>query len=189
MDVQIRLANSEDFASILELQAISLKLNIKPDGYSVEQVDSLIRSQKPLEPKSLCTTFVADYQSQIVGFACLSTFKAQITGIYVHPNFIRLGIGSKLLQALEDKAIQQNRPSIHVLAALPAENFYLARGYDSQKEVGFWSEGTVWIPCIQMQKIFRSPTLVEQLIRYLTYFIFGLIIFRWLYLLLLYLFH
>ncbi|WP_412973433.1 GNAT family N-acetyltransferase [Pseudanabaena sp. PCC 6802] len=72
--------------------------------------------------------------------------------MYVHPNFIRRGIGSQLLEALEKIAMDRGDETINVLSSLATENFYRANGYQLIRKSGFYSEYTTWIPCVNFKK-------------------------------------
>ena len=110
MNLQFRLANSEDIEKILKLQSSSIKL-MSPD-YTPRQIESLVRSQTSARLRYNEIVFLASYKDELVGFACLinNSFQFggfQIGGLYVHPNFIRQGIGTQLLEVIERTAIEK----------------------------------------------------------------------------------
>jgi putative acetyltransferase len=91
--------------------------------------------------------------------------------MFVHPDFTRLGIGTRLLEAIEKVAIQKKYKTMYVMSSLSAIEFYQARGYTITIESGFWSEPTIWIPCVNMQKQLIPLTEREKWVRGIIFFI------------------
>lgn len=153
MDIQIRLAKSEDLKEILELQGTSLRtLTTSSAEYNPIQIESLIRSQASARIKYDEIWFVADYEDKVVGFASLLLDQPTISGVFVHPDFMRQGIGTRLLEAIEKTAVDKKYEVLYVVSALTAVNFYQARGYQFIRQSGFSSEANVWIPCVSLEK-------------------------------------
>jgi GNAT superfamily N-acetyltransferase len=169
MNFQIRLSKFEDSKKILEVQANSLR-NLS-SSYSSIQIDSLIRGQAAVRFKGDEIIVVAEYENEVIGFACIAADKPSIAGVYVHPNFIRRGIGSQLLEALEKIAIERRDETINVLSSLATENFYRANGYQLIRKSGFHSERTTWIPCVNLKKelihVSRTKKLYRQVCTFL----------------------
>jgi putative acetyltransferase len=170
MDVQIDLAKIGDLESILELQESSIKF-LSSKEYDARQIESLIRSQKPARLYQNEISFVAYSSSKLVGFASLSVHTPTINAMFVHPDFTRLGIGTRLLEAIENTAIQKKYKTMYVMSSLSAIEFYQARGYTITIESGFWSEPTLWIPCVNMQRQLIPLTEMEKWIRRIIFFI------------------
>jgi putative acetyltransferase len=149
MDFQIRLSKPEDLDKIIELQTNSLRtLSV---SYNSTQIESLIRSQKVrFAPDEI--GFVAEHKNDIVGFVSILVRSSQIAGVYVHPNFMRQGIGTQLLETVEKIAIERGNKVIYVMSALDAVNFYKAVGYKPIRRSGFYSDTREWIPCINLEK-------------------------------------
>jgi putative acetyltransferase len=87
----------------------------------------------------------------VAGFACLSNHRSNINGIYIHPDFMRRGIGTQLLTEIERMSIKRKIQTIWVQSSIEAVNFYQKNGYILQSNNGF-SKGTEWIPCQLMKK-------------------------------------
>ena len=169
MDIQIRLSKSEDLEKILELQTNSI-ITLS-SGYNLEQIESLVRGQAAERLKCNEIMLVADYADRLVGFISLLTHKPQIGGVFVDPDFTQRGIGSKMLEAIERIAVDRKHELVHVISAITAVGFYQARGYQVIRQSGFLSEGTIWIPCVILEKRLFTPTRIERWIKRITYFI------------------
>jgi len=150
MTVHIRQSQPEDLDCILQLQADSLRL--LSNNYNSSQVESLIKSQKSARLSFDETTFVAEIDSRIIGFSCLIDARNTIGGVYVHPDFTRRGIGTKLLNVIEEVAIERKCRVIHVTSSLSSVDFYKANGYQVIRNSGFFSDLTTWIGCINLEK-------------------------------------
>jgi L-amino acid N-acyltransferase YncA len=57
-------------------------------------------------------------------------FSGEVYTLYVHPNNVGQGVGTKLMHALFDKLAEKGKPSAHVwaLAQNPSRHFYKALG-------------------------------------------------------------
>jgi putative acetyltransferase len=174
MDIQIRLAKSEDIEDILEIQANSIRI-LSYKEYNAKQIESLIRGQKSARLASNEITFLADCGDKLVGFAALSAKTPQVNGIFVHSNYVRQGIGTKLLQAVEDVAIEKKYRIIYVYASLSAATFYQVQGYEITAKGGFRSEKNTWIPCLSMRKELIPGTEKEKWPRRIVLITIGLV--------------
>jgi putative acetyltransferase len=173
MDFQIRLSKPEDSEKIIELQTSSLrKLS---SSYDSNQIESLVRSQASLRFSQHEIGFVAEHENEIVGFASwLVQPPCIISGVYVHPNLIRQGIGTRLLKAVEKIAIDRGNEAIHVLSSLATVNFYQANGYQLIRKSGFYSEPQTWIPCVILKKQLIIVPIPKRVYRHVVSLVFGL---------------
>ena len=160
MDIYIRQSKPEDLSDILQLQADSLRTS---SLYNSQQIESLIRSQKISKFQLNETVFVAEYENKIVGFTYfLILWDFSIAGIFVHPNFMRQGIGTKLLNTIEKIAIEKKFRVINVSSSLSSVDFYKANGYQVIRKSGFYSELKTWIECVNLEKKLGEMTEFEQ---------------------------
>jgi putative acetyltransferase len=58
----------------------------------------------------------------------------EVTGVYVHPDHAREGVGSALLADLEAQARAWNADHVWLMASLNAVSFYEAKGYERVRE-------------------------------------------------------
>jgi len=120
--------------------------------------------------------FVAECSKRLVGFASLAVHGPYIGAMFVHPDFVRKGIGTRLLTAIESAAIEKRYKAIYVLSSLSAVKFYQANGYEVIGKFGFWSENKTWIPCRNMHKQLIPITEREKWTRRITLFVIYLVI-------------
>jgi putative acetyltransferase len=132
MNLQIHLDNSFDKEKLIELQSKSLRL-LSTD-YEPKTIKYLIKSQAEgrLKNKNEIVAVALD-KDELIGFACLDinpySSDFLITGLYVHPNFIRKGIGRNLLNFINKTAQESGCKVIRVYSSVTAADFYKAQGF------------------------------------------------------------
>lgn len=97
---------------------------------------------------------VVEYHGQIIGTGFIDLGNAEISGIFIDPNFQRKGIGLKILCTLEQLAINNNIACLHLDATINAEQFYEAAGFHSMKGSKYKHVNSVHFNCIRMTKNF-----------------------------------
>ncbi len=167
-EINIRLAKSEEIESIIDLQTLALlNPHSKSRQYDRYQVESLVKGQADMRRDSIGVETILlaeDRHRQLLGFACLCMYRPEIYGLYVHPDFMRRGIGSQLLNAIEKIAIERKVKVLNVLSSIEAVDFYRKNGYTSQYQTGF-SKALVWIPCQRLKKQLIPYTLSDRLLK------------------------
>ena len=127
--LSIRKAQPDEVIQQLRIQIDALRTLCKED-YTPEQIEGLIERNIRYSSRGGCQcelTLVAEADGVVVGFAAL--LGRRISAIYVHPQFVRQGIGSRLLTGLERIAATQKIRTLRVAASLTAKPFYQANGY------------------------------------------------------------
>ncbi|MBD2182915.1 GNAT family N-acetyltransferase [Planktothrix sp. FACHB-1355] len=154
-------------SEITKLQVDSIQVLCAHD-YNASQLQTLLNNKKQGRnwPEII---FVAETESQIVGFSALSLIDPNINAIFVAPAFVRQGIGTKLLTVLEDEAIKRRIRCLWVSAALNAVQFYRSQGYQNVKEVTISLGIGVPIPVIVMKKVLILPNRIEIIITWVMY--------------------
>ncbi len=152
-DIIIRRAHLSDHPRMTQLQRCSLEVLCQKD-YSVEQVKVLLKDKRDYKNwKWGETVFVAEYEKTIIGFAARN--QNWITAVYVHPEFTRNGIGSRLLQIVEDDSKACGINALFVDASITAKPFYDSSGYQVKTPVLICVRG-IQVHCIEMQKVIGS---------------------------------
>lgn len=73
--------------------------------------------------------FLAEMDGDAVGIGALVVEGAELRACYVLPAAARRGVGSAIINAIEQRARAQGLDRLTVVASLNAEPFYAARGY------------------------------------------------------------
>lgn len=95
-------------------------------------------------------TILAIVEGEIVGFASLRG-KDELDLLYVHPDVVREGIGSMLVDALEKLAGARGASSMLTNASETARPFFEKRGYVAQSRNTVMIGGE-WLPNTAMRK-------------------------------------
>jgi GNAT superfamily N-acetyltransferase len=174
VDVIIRAAQAGELEEIIGLQTVALVgVAAGCRRYNARQVDALVKGQAVArrEHWKSETILVAEGYGSIgsptgqgvVGFICLSNFEPMIQGIFVHPDFMGLGIGGRLLMAIEQLGLQRRFREMVVMSSIEATGFYERYGYVVQGSSGFYTAEDVWIPCQMLRKDLDRVVKVEAM--------------------------
>lgn len=183
----IRKSTLEDIGNILRLRRDSIE-QLNSIDYSEEQI-AVLRNEyiegsniqeEDLKGDILAlfhfhtikdnteyqSSIVAQVENKIVGYAFISdldlvTRSKVLYELFVCPEYTRQGVGTKLLQTLEEDALNRGCKVINVSASTTAELFYRTNNYQTIERGFFYKEG-VRIPIIYMEKWLVNPTEIER---------------------------
>ena len=177
MTMQIRLATIDDIEALQELIRESVA-TLSAAYYSPEQIASGLSHIFGVDTQLIIdeTYFVAVVDGQIVGSGGWSKrntlfggdqFKqeqidplldpardaARIRAFYVHPRWSRKGIAGKILDACEVAARAAGFGTVELVATLPGEPFYSARGYAKGEAMTLETRDGEALPAFRMSKM------------------------------------
>lgn len=159
MQISIRQAISKDVDELVCVLAASVKSLCAKD-YTSKQLEIIVDnysspdSYRDLIESKRSAIFVAEDGSAIVGFASL--WGRAIGDLFVHPLCVRRGVGTCLVDRVEQEAMTRKLRQIKVMSSLTAKPFYLARGYRIIKPSFLTDSITnIQIACIDMAKSLR----------------------------------
>ncbi|MCK8502348.1 GNAT family N-acetyltransferase [Myxococcus fulvus] len=128
--------------------------------YAPDELSTWVRLLRPegyLRPDRPRTVLVAERDRRLVGFGQLDPLNGELEALYVLPDQVGHGVGTRLLAALESVAWGGGSPQVGLDASLNAEDFYRHRGYVSLHEARRPLTARVQLACVRMQK--RRPVL------------------------------
>ena len=132
--------------------------------YTRQQLDAwtsvLVPSvyEQALKEKVVLTA--CDSGEDLSGLGILDIENKELSAIYVHPDAVGKGVGSKLLDELEKIAKNRKVFNLTVHATLNAKGFYLAHGYVEQESTFHHLPNGSKLACIRMIK--TLPKHAEQ---------------------------
>ena len=98
--------------------------------------------------------FVCDDNGKIVGFSSIIPDINEFRAVYVRTSYGNKGIGSKLLQAIEERASKLSLSHLQLHSSITAQRFYMKHGYKALRNgLHTLSNGTK-MKCIVMNKFF-----------------------------------
>ena len=80
------------------------------------------------------------------------TEAARIRAFYIHPRWSRRGIGTRILESCEAAARQAGFSRVELVATLPGEPLYLARGYEKAEAMQIETPDGEALPAFRMTK-------------------------------------
>lgn len=133
--MKIRLYHSEDKIEPLISRSVE---DIDPEHYSEEQQRHLeeVIPEMNLEfaEEDKYNYFVALEDDEIIGLAGFQNESGTVAGIFVDPELKGSGIGSKLMDRIEEEARSEGLEEMETLASLEALGFYKKNGYKVTEE-------------------------------------------------------
>lgn len=124
-----RFENGDEFR---ELVRDSIE-DIDRTEYSEEDMEYLIENIPELNMEfaedDRFRYFVALEKGEMVGIAGYKVESGTVSGVFTSPERKESGIGSKLLETLEENARSEGNDSMKVPASMDAVDFYIKNGY------------------------------------------------------------
>jgi|GEM_PF-4763349 len=111
------------------------------------------------------TAITAHFEDRIVGYASIVSYNllsndSLLAQLFVHPEYARQKVGTRLLQTLENNMADRCKV-IKIQATLTGEPFYQANGYQSIEQYSSFIRG-VRIPFVCMEKWLTEPSEIEK---------------------------
>ena len=150
----IRRAGPRDAASICEVHRESV-LGLCTGHYDRGELVLWAESATPglvgeaLEGNAVAA-FVAETGGRVVGFS--AAMSDLIRGVYVHPDFVRRGLGGALLKAAEENAAAEGVGFLRLYATLNSAVFYEKQGYRAVRKSEYPLTSNLSLDCLVMEK-------------------------------------
>jgi GNAT superfamily N-acetyltransferase len=81
-----------------------------------------------------------------------ATDAAKVRAMYTDPDFIRRGIGSRILGLCEDAAREAGFARVELMATAAGVPLYRSQGYESSEDQQFARIGDIEVPLLRMEK-------------------------------------
>jgi GNAT superfamily N-acetyltransferase len=160
MGFQLRVATADDIPKIRELIEASVR-GLQAEDYSPLQIEASLRTVFTIDSQLIAdgTYFVAltdegelagcggwskrktlyggDYQMEKIAPELLNPASdaAKVRAIFVHPRFARLGLGSLILRAAEEAAVEAGFRRFEMGSTLTGVSLYARKGYCEMERV------------------------------------------------------
>jgi GNAT superfamily N-acetyltransferase len=174
-EFRIRRARSEDIPALEALIAVSAR-TLSADHYSAEQVEGALRGAFGVDSQLIRdgSYFMAENGGRLAGCGGWSRRRtlfgsdaragrdateldpardaAKIRAFFIHPDFARRGLGTRLLAHCEREAAAFGFHRLEMMATLPGIRLYEARGYHGDAYVDWPLDGGITIRFLPMTK-------------------------------------
>jgi GNAT superfamily N-acetyltransferase len=173
--VSIRLATPADVPALRELIPVSARA-LSRGYYTDAETESAIRHVFGPDSRLIAdgTYFVAEEDGVLAGCGGWSrrrtlyggdqtksgeeallepaTEPAKVRAFFVHPDFARRGVGSKILEACVDAARAAGFRRVELAATLPGVPFYAARGFVERERLSAPMPDGRGLPIVRMER-------------------------------------
>ncbi|GAB4345482.1 MAG: GNAT family N-acetyltransferase [Leptolyngbyaceae cyanobacterium] len=145
--IKIRLFEAQDIEQIARLFHDTVR-EVNIHNYSSDQVRAWapddIHFRNWMEVCSTRYTYVADDAGVIVGFGELEA-NGHIDCFYCHKNYQRCGVGRRIYQAIEAKAVELLVNRLFIEASITAKPFFQKMGFSVLREQEVTCRGETFI--------------------------------------------
>ena len=176
MNIELRQATTADIPALEELIRASVTA-LSVEHYTSAQIASALSHVFGVDTQLIAdgTYFVAEVDGELAGSGGWSkratlfggdqsktdrpdpvldpaAEAARIRAFYVHPRWSRRGVGSRILTACEEGARAAGFSRIELVATLPGEPLYTARGYEKVEPMRLETPDGESLPAFRMTK-------------------------------------
>ncbi|HLL13910.1 MAG TPA: GNAT family N-acetyltransferase [Pyrinomonadaceae bacterium] len=154
MNFNVRRARREDSEDIGRMHVASIR-ELCGGHYGAGEIEAWARPReaefyvKAIERKEF---YVAEEGAEVIGFGTLNQTNGEVEAVYVHPAAVGRGVGSKLLNTLEERAREGGLKSLHLCASLNAVEFYERAGFVRLRDTSHRLANGIEIACVLMSK-------------------------------------
>lgn len=143
MECVIRKATINDATAISVIVVAALLVSNAKD-YSLEIIDRIQRSFSPLQILNFLTqreVYVASIDGNVVATGSLEG--GTVRSVFVDPAYQRMGVGHRLMAAIESTAAQGGLRLLRVPSSITAEGFYCSLGFVKVRDEFHGDERTI----------------------------------------------
>ncbi|UQV43305.1 GNAT family N-acetyltransferase [Janthinobacterium lividum] len=154
MTVTLRPALPFDIDALWALRTVAVRVGCATH-YAPEQIAVWTASPVPPAYATMLAAgggIVAMQDEAIVGYAMLDANKHEVDAVFVDPARAGLGIGKRLLAALEELARERGMARLQLSASLNAVPFYRAAGFVSLREEAYAHPSGLSLASVAMEK-------------------------------------
>ncbi|QKY04262.1 GNAT family N-acetyltransferase [Janthinobacterium lividum] len=154
MPITLRPALPDDINTLWALRTVAVRISCATH-YAPEQITVWTASPVPDTYAAMLAAgggIVAMQGEIIAGYAMLDADKQEVDAVFVDPAHAGLGIGKRLLAALEQLARGRGIARLHLSASLNAVPFYAAAGFTALREQAYAHPSGISLASVAMEK-------------------------------------
>ena len=158
MPITLRPALPLDIEALWALRTVAVRVSCAMH-YAPEQITAWTASPVPNSYAAMLAAgggIVALQGDIIAGYAMLDADKQEVDALFVDPARAGLGIGKRLLAALEQLARGRGIARLHLSASLNAVPFYRAAGFVALREEAYTHPSGISLASVAMEKVLAA---------------------------------
>ena len=142
MQIEIRRATAQDAEAVREIVLRAVR-EVNARDYPASVIDRLVLTlpERAAAKLEQWHAYVALVDGRVVGTGSLNG--RTVSSVFVHPDHIGRGVGTKLMDAIENAAKNQSETTLEVQSSVTAYEFYAKRGFAVVRESLFGEERTL----------------------------------------------
>jgi putative acetyltransferase len=158
----IRTAESRDAPAILAVHRAAVR-GVAASFYGPLIIEDWSPQQTPIDRIERLANDIASGEevavvgqnpmNTIVGFGSIVPSIMELRAVYVHPDFVGHGLGSRILCELEERAKKIGLEELSMDASINAEHFYQYHGYVVEGRLEHILRSGRSMACVKMRKI------------------------------------
>ena len=155
----IRRARPADIPDLCRVHTTAIRVLAK-DAYTEEELRAwygVVSADLYTEFLDTRVIFVAEHNDRVTGFCQLDLGLGEVEATYVDPQDAGHGVGSQLLNAAEELAVEHGLRDLHLGSSVNAEPFYRKHGFAVRERATFPFVKDMAVECVLMTKRLR-PT-------------------------------
>ena len=155
--VTIRLASAQDNEAISRVHMAALRESCS-SHYDDRQVEAWASKRTPEFYQRVLATqelFVAERAGEVVGFGQIDLESGTAVSLYISPEAAGGGVGSAMLNHLEELVRQHGWRHVYLTASLNAVPFFEKRGYQRVRPFKHQVANDVYLDWVDMKKPIR----------------------------------
>jgi len=156
--IHLRPALPADIDALWALRTVAVRVGCATH-YAPEQIAVWTASPVPPAYAAMLVAgggIVALQGESIAGYAMLDADKQEVDAVFVDPARVGLGIGKRLLAALEQLARGRGIVRLHLSASLNAVPFYRAAGFVALREEAYAHPSGISLASVAMEKVLEA---------------------------------
>ena len=152
MKIKLRPVTIDDRYALWQVHTQAIRVSAA-GHYDATQIEAWAGRLTPEGYRSDPDVLVAEAEGSVVGFGKLNPQAGEIEALFVDPKLGRRGIGSHILQVLEDMTKGQGLTALTLDASLNAVKFYERAGYrQTEATMCIYGKDAVEVPGTLMTK-------------------------------------
>jgi len=149
-----RKASKEDAQEILDLRNAAISFQCS-ESYSECEIENWTNISLSSSFINLVADhcYVATVNSFIVATGMINLETGKLDALFVHPQYMRAGIGKHMMILLESLALQAGLKQLHLESTLNAVKFYRSLGFIGDTFSKYQTSKGLSLACLPMTKI------------------------------------
>jgi putative acetyltransferase len=130
VNMKIRPALEEDYDAMVCLRDDTIR-NVNSNDYSEDVIYNWANKASPQDFRKSaynCKRWAAIDNNTIIGF-CEHSLAGELSRIYVHKDYLRKGVGTRLLEVAETSLVKSGFTEVYIESTITAKDFYEKNGY------------------------------------------------------------